>query len=69
GAFVGPVQTDFGYHIIQVRGREDREVTQSQLDSAKNNEFSQWLTDQRDAEQDNIQIYDIWTQYVPTFTQ
>jgi parvulin-like peptidyl-prolyl isomerase len=65
GAFVGPVQSEFGYHIIQVRAREDREVTQAELDSAKSNQFSQWLSDQREAQQDNIQIFDIWTQYIP----
>lgn len=65
GAFVGPVQTDFGYHIIQVRAREEREVTQSQLDGAKENAFAQWLKDDRAAQEANITIYDIWTQYVP----
>ncbi|MCA9915240.1 MAG: peptidylprolyl isomerase, partial [Anaerolineae bacterium] len=65
GVIVGPVQSDFGFHIIQVRAREDREVTQSQLDTAKNNAFDQWLTDQRAAQQDNIEIFDIWTQYIP----
>ncbi len=41
GANVGPIKTQFGYHIIQVRAREDRELTQSQIDNAKSGAFVQ----------------------------
>ena len=39
GALVGPVKTQFGYHIIQVRAREDREMSDSDYEQALNTEF------------------------------
>jgi parvulin-like peptidyl-prolyl isomerase len=65
GAIVGPVQSEFGYHIIQVRAREDREPEEGQLDSAKDRVFDNWLEEQRTAQADTIQIFNIWTSFVP----
>src|SRR5262249_39552508 len=40
GALIGPVKTQFGYHIIQVRAREDRPLSDTDYDTALSNEFT-----------------------------
>lgn len=62
-----PVQTDFGWHIIQVIGHEDRPLTADQFDQAKQNAFSTWLNELRaKAEADGlVEIFDYWKQRVP----
>jgi len=65
GAFIGPVQTEFGYHIIQVRAREVRELDESGIEQAKNNAFDQWLKEQHDAQAANIQVFSIWASFMP----
>jgi parvulin-like peptidyl-prolyl isomerase len=66
GALVGPVKSQFGYHIIQVRAREDRDMTDSEYETALNNKFTQYLKDLRAADTTNVQVYDAWTDNVPT---
>lgn len=65
GALVGPVETEFGFHVIQVRAREDRELDEAGLDNAKNRAFDDWLQDIRDSAGEAIQIFPIWTSFVP----
>lgn len=65
GALLGPVQTEFGWHIIQLHGREVRPVTESALETAKNADFERWLDNKREAEQANITINSIWADHVP----
>ncbi len=67
GEIIGPVQTEFGYHIIQVRAREDRPLSQSQLDNAKASAFQTWLKDlraQKEADS-QVQVFSLWSDYVP----
>jgi parvulin-like peptidyl-prolyl isomerase len=64
GEISDPVQTDFGWHIIQVLGHEIRPVSLSRLDQIKQQRFSDWLTEQRDAS--NIVTRDNWQDDVPT---
>jgi parvulin-like peptidyl-prolyl isomerase len=66
GAFVGPVQTEFGYHIIQVRAREERELDATQLEDEQNREVTRYIDDLRDAPETSVEIYDTWTNHVPT---
>lgn len=65
GAIVGPVQTQFGFHIIQVRAREDREQTDTEYEQALNTAFAAYLEDLRGAEGTSVEIYDVWTDNVP----
>lgn len=64
GQISDPVKTEFGYHIIQVRAREDRDVTEADRSSVQNALFAAWLEEIRTANEANIERYD-WTNYVP----
>lgn len=65
GAVVGPVQSEFGWHIIQVRAREERVVSETLIANARNTEFQNWLQDLRDAQDETIEIFSIWAENVP----
>lgn len=66
GAILGPVKTEFGYHIIQVRAREDREMSDSELEQAKSSTFATWFDDYKESKKDVTQTNSIWASYVPT---
>jgi parvulin-like peptidyl-prolyl isomerase len=59
-----PVKSQFGYHIIQVLGHEDRPLSAAQYEQKRSPEFSQWVTDTR-AKAD-VKTFDIWKERVPT---
>ena len=59
-----PVQSQFGYHIIQLIAKQDRPLTAEQYDAAKNKAFTDWLAAAR--EEYGVEIFDLWKQYVPT---
>ncbi len=67
GEIGNPVQTDYGWHIIQVIGHEKRPLTAEQYDQAKQTAFSNWLAELRTkAEADGlIEIFDYWMERVP----
>ena len=66
GEVVGPVKSEFGYHIIQVRAREDRDLTKDQVETAKENEFKAWLDDLKTSKADQTKTFDTWVNHVPT---
>jgi len=66
GVYVGPVQTEFGYHIIQVRAREERELDETELSNEQTRRATAFLDDLRIAPETNVQIFDSWTNHVPT---
>lgn len=65
GALVGPVQSQYGYHIVQVRAREDRELTDDQYNQLLNTKFAQYLKDLRAADTTHVEVHDVWTDNVP----
>lgn len=65
GEISEPVETTFGFHIIQVIGKRESQVLPEQLAQQKQQAFSLWLTEQRN-NRDDIEIYDNWDQFVPT---
>jgi parvulin-like peptidyl-prolyl isomerase len=64
GAFVGPVQTDFGYHIIQVRGRRDVPMSEPEIGTLRDEKFGEYLNTLRD--ENNVETFSIWASNVPT---
>jgi parvulin-like peptidyl-prolyl isomerase len=69
GELVGPVKSQFGYHIIQVRASEEREMDDSQLETARNNFFQKWLEDYRKSKLEVTQTFPVWADNVPTDPQ
>lgn len=63
GAIVGPIETEYGYHIIQVLGREVRALTDSQLSQRRSQLFSDWLADRKAAAE--IERSDNWLERIP----
>jgi parvulin-like peptidyl-prolyl isomerase len=69
GAIEGPVLSQFGYHIIQVRDRETRIFTEEEFEQLKDINFQTWLEETRETEEtaENISINgDVWADFVPT---
>lgn len=64
GEISDPVQSQFGYHIIQLLGKEVRPLDSTQLKQAKDDAFSTWLTSEK--ENHTIEKYDsVWQNVVP----
>jgi parvulin-like peptidyl-prolyl isomerase len=65
GEVVGPVESEFGYHIIQVRARERRPVEESNLEQLYSQEVSQWIDSQRETNPTGFETFSVWTDNVP----
>lgn len=64
GEISDPVETTFGFHIIQLLGKEARPLDSSTLEQNKETAFSAWLTAEK--EKYTIeQFNDVWTSIVP----
>ncbi len=64
GEAIGPVKTDFGWHLIQVLGHETRPLDEAAFESARQNALSNWLGTVRAGE--GVVIPDNWLEYLPT---
>jgi peptidyl-prolyl cis-trans isomerase D len=58
------VESQFGFHIIQVLGKDVFPLTGTQLDQARETRFQEWLADQREASQ--VEIFDRWVEVTPS---
>ncbi len=45
GEISQPVKSDFGWHIIQLLGRETRQLTDSQYSQLQDTNFTEWMTE------------------------
>jgi peptidyl-prolyl cis-trans isomerase D len=64
GEISQPIQTDFGYHIIQVLGHEERSLDPSQLEQARAAAYQTWLEQAK--QEANVETYDRWISVVPS---
>ncbi len=65
GDIVGPVESEFGFHIIQVHARENREITESQVTDAKDRRFVLYLDELRESEENEFEIFPNWVDHIP----
>jgi peptidyl-prolyl cis-trans isomerase D len=64
GEISQPVKTEFGYHIIQVLGHENRMLNSSELNSIKSAAYSKAIKELKDAA--TIKKINIWASVVPS---
>lgn len=64
GEISEPVQSDFGWHVIQVIDRATLPLTASEYEQARQVAFDDFLAKLR--EDSEVTIYDYWTERVPT---
>jgi len=64
GQISDPIKSDFGFHIIQVIGHEDRPLTTDQVTTNKQNAFQEFLKKLRS--ESDVKIDDLWKTIVPT---
>jgi hypothetical protein len=70
GAISAPVQSQFGFHIIQVRERENRELDEAYVDYNREQDFADWVNTLRDRDENEYDIKgDLWLDYVPQTPQ
>lgn len=63
GEISEPVQTQFGYHVIQVLGRQEIPLNASQREQKQDTDFGNWLVEAR--EKAEIKTFDVWQERVP----
>ena len=67
GELTGPVESEFGFHIIQVRSKEERNgaALEAQIERAEQQEFDRFVKALREDNADSFEISDSWLDYVP----
>lgn len=68
GEISEPVETSFGFHIIQSLGKRESQIPPQEFAQEKESAFTAWLSEKRNARTDII-IYDEWEDFVPTDPQ
>lgn len=58
-----PVETDYGWHVIQVIGHEERALSADDYEYAQQLHYQQWLDDAKASM--TIKINDVWKDIVP----
>ena len=67
GEISEPIKSDFGYHIIQVLGKDILPITDSRISNLKNATFNKWLEEERAAIEDSLIINeDLRSQFAPS---
>ena len=64
GEISEPIKSEFGYHIIQVLGHEERPLDATQYEASRQTAFTEWLAKAR--EEADITINEVWKERVPT---
>jgi hypothetical protein len=64
GAISQPVQSAYGYHIIQVLGREIRPLTAAEYKEVTDARFQEWLAEARSAT--TVEIFEDYVTKIPT---
>lgn len=66
GVITDPVESEFGWHIIQVIAREDRELTNQNRLQVEQSRFNRWLEDRREEVETagNIEINENWPDFL-----
>ena len=64
GSVSEPVQTQFGWHLIQVVGHEERPLTADKYQTLKEETFNEWLTSALEASK--VEKRDLWKEVVPS---
>ena len=64
GEISQPIQSDLGYHIIQVIARRERPLSADEWKQARDTAFQNFLTDLRT--QYNVEVMTDWLPFVPT---
>ena len=59
------VQTDYGFHIIQLLGKQNLPMSDYEWSAEKDSILTDFLTAQK-SERTDIQTFDIWQEIVPT---
>lgn len=63
GEIVGPIESDFGWHLIEILGHETRPLDPNRTDSEITRLFNEWLDQAR--EQAQVVIHDLWIERLP----
>ncbi|MFO7942714.1 MAG: peptidylprolyl isomerase [Anaerolineales bacterium] len=64
GEVSDPIQTQFGWHIIQVIGHEERSISQERFQQLEDQAFNDWLAEKR--QEYEADVADDWQKYVPS---
>ena len=64
GEISEPIATDFGWHIIQAIGKEQKPIDEAAFEEARNTAFNDWLTAKRIEYQPEIN--DKWESFIPS---
>lgn len=59
-----PVKSKFGYHIIQLVAKQERPITNNQIEAEKDSIFQAWLTTARETDY-VVETFDFWQNRVP----
>lgn len=67
GALVGPVESEFGFHILQVRSKEERGGADqdAQRERARQQAVQQLKDSLREDHDDAVEIFDLWLDHIP----
>ena len=64
GEISQPVKSIYGWHLIQVLGHEERQLSEESYTQLRQQTFTDWLQNQR--QESEIEIRDFWKDEVPT---